>query len=123
MDEPTNHLDLNAVIWLTNYLTNWKKTLLVVSHNQEFLNNVCTDILHLEKLQINHYKGDYFKFTKILKQNNKKNQKEWNKFEKKINAMKKKISQKIHTQKIQTKKIPTKSSKIHTALVKGGSII
>ncbi|KAH9645883.1 hypothetical protein HF086_010082 [Spodoptera exigua] len=39
LDEPTNHLDLNAVIWLDNYLQGWKKTLLVVSHDQSFLDN------------------------------------------------------------------------------------
>ncbi|VDP63569.1 unnamed protein product [Schistosoma mattheei] len=39
LDEPTNHLDLNAVIWLDNYLQSWKKTLLIVSHDQSFLDN------------------------------------------------------------------------------------
>ena len=48
LDEPTNHLDLNAVIWLDNYLQSWKKTLLVVSHDQEFLSSVCDYIIHLE---------------------------------------------------------------------------
>ena len=47
LDEPTNHLDLNAVIWLDSYLCAWKKTLLIVSHDQNFLNNVCSDIIHL----------------------------------------------------------------------------
>ena len=42
LDEPTNHLDLNAVIWLDNYLQGYKKTLLIVSHDQSFLDNVCT---------------------------------------------------------------------------------
>ena len=37
LDEPTNHLDLNACIWLTWYLENWKKSLLIVSHDQGFL--------------------------------------------------------------------------------------
>ena len=49
LDEPTNHLDLNAVIWLDNYLQNWKKTLLIVSHDQSFLDNVCSDIIHLDQ--------------------------------------------------------------------------
>ena len=40
LDEPTNHLDLYAVIWLEQYLSTWKKTLLVVSHDRDFLNNV-----------------------------------------------------------------------------------
>ena len=71
LDEPTNHLDLNAVIWLTNYLTSWKKSLLIVSHNQSFLNDVCTDILHISEFKIDHYRGNYFKFQKALKQKNK----------------------------------------------------
>ena len=52
LDEPTNHLDLNAVIWLTDYLTLWRKSLIVVSHNQAFLNEVCTDILHVYNLKL-----------------------------------------------------------------------
>ena len=51
LDEPTNHLDLNAVIWLDNYLQNWKKTLLIVSHDQSFLDNVCTDVIHLDQVR------------------------------------------------------------------------
>ncbi|XP_006825293.1 ATP-binding cassette sub-family F member 1-like [Saccoglossus kowalevskii] len=57
LDEPTNHLDLNAVIWLDNYLQNWKKTLLVVSHDQQFLDDVCTDIIHLDNQKLYYYKG------------------------------------------------------------------
>ena len=55
LDEPTNHLDLNAVIWLDNYLQNWKKTLLVVSHDQSFLDNVCTDVIHLDACKLWYY--------------------------------------------------------------------
>lgn len=59
LDEPTNHLDLNAVIWLDNYLSKWKKTLLIVSHDQDFLDNVCTDIVHLDRKQLFYYRGNY----------------------------------------------------------------
>ncbi|GFS25515.1 ATP-binding cassette sub-family F member [Elysia marginata] len=59
LDEPTNHLDLNAVIWLDNYLQQWKKTLLVVSHDQSFLDNVCTDIVHLDQQKLYYYRGNY----------------------------------------------------------------
>ncbi len=52
LDEPTNHLDLDAVIWLDNYLTGWKKTLLIVSHDQDFLNSVCDEMLHIEDLKV-----------------------------------------------------------------------
>jgi ATP-binding cassette subfamily F protein 1 len=52
LDEPTNHLDLDAVIWLDNYLMGWKKTLLIVSHDQDFLNSVCDEMLHIEDLKV-----------------------------------------------------------------------
>ena len=57
LDEPTNHLDLNAVIWLENYLQNWKKTLLVVSHDQSFLDSICDEVIHLDMQQLFYYKG------------------------------------------------------------------
>lgn len=63
LDEPTNHLDLNAVIWLDNYLQGWKKTLLIVSHDQSFLDNVCTDMIHLDNQKLFYYKGNYSAFT------------------------------------------------------------
>ena len=68
LDEPTNHLDLNAVIWLDNYLQSWKKTLLVVSHDQEFLSSVCQFIIHLENKKLAYYKGDYNTFKKMEQQ-------------------------------------------------------
>jgi ATP-binding cassette subfamily F protein 2 len=42
LDEPTNHLDMEAVIWLEDYLSKWDKILLLISHSQDFMNNVCT---------------------------------------------------------------------------------
>eukprot|EP01103_Thecamoeba_quadrilineata_P012333 TRINITY_DN3154_c0_g2_i1.p1 TRINITY_DN3154_c0_g2~~TRINITY_DN3154_c0_g2_i1.p1 ORF type:complete len:729 (+),score=198.26 TRINITY_DN3154_c0_g2_i1:104-2290(+) len=65
LDEPTNHLDLFATLWLENYLSTWKKTLLIVSHQREFLNNVATDIIHLTQKTLSHYKGNYDNFEKI----------------------------------------------------------
>ena len=59
LDEPTNHLDLNAVIWLDDYLQKWKKTLLIVSHDQDFLNSVCEEIIHLDDKKLVVYKGNY----------------------------------------------------------------
>ena len=52
LDEPTNHLDLHAVLWLEEYLEEWDKTTVVVSHARAFLNRVCTDILHFQEKQI-----------------------------------------------------------------------
>jgi len=88
LDEPTNHLDLNAVIWLDNYLQVWKKTLLVVSHDQNFLDNVCTDMIHLDMQKLNYYKGNYAKFKKMLVQKRVEQVKNYEKQEKKLKEMK-----------------------------------
>ena len=59
MDEPTNHLDLDMIEWLENYFTRHDVSLLVVTHDRYFLDNVCTDILELENGNLYHYKGNY----------------------------------------------------------------
>ena len=88
LDEPTNHLDLNAAIWLDDYLTKWKKTLLIVSHDQDFLNSVCEEVLHLEDLKINTYAGNYDSFKAMHKQKMENAVKAWEKEQKSIRAMK-----------------------------------
>ena len=65
LDEPTNHLDLDAVMWLQDYLISWDKTVLVVSHAREFLNNVCTDIIHYDNQKLDYYKGGYDDFERV----------------------------------------------------------
>ena len=88
LDEPTNHLDLNAVIWLDEYLQKWKKTLLVVSHDQDFLNSVCQEILHIEDLKLASYKGNYDSFKKAEAEKLKQQQKAWEKQEKRLKELK-----------------------------------
>jgi ATP-binding cassette subfamily F protein 1 len=89
IDEPTNHLDLNAVIWLDEYLQTWKKTLLVVSHDQDFLNSVCQEILHIEDLKLISYKGNYDTFKKAEAERLKQQIKAWEKQEKRLRELKK----------------------------------
>mmetsp|Transcript_27353 Transcript_27353/g.48420 ORF Transcript_27353/g.48420 Transcript_27353/m.48420 type:complete len:458 (+) Transcript_27353:1-1374(+) len=89
LDEPTNHLDLNAVIWLDEYLQSWKKTLLVVSHDQDFLNSVCQEILHIEDLKLISYKGNYDSFKKAEAERLKQQIKAWEKQEKRLRELKK----------------------------------
>lgn len=88
LDEPTNHLDLNAVIWLDNYLQQWKKTLLVVSHDQSFLDNVCTDIIHLDQQKLYYYRGNYATFKKMYVQKRKEQLRDYEKQEKKLRDLK-----------------------------------
>ena len=64
LDEPTNHLDLEAVIWLSDYLSEWKKTVIVVSHDQSFLNEIITDLIHFDQQKLTYHKGDFEKFKK-----------------------------------------------------------
>jgi ATP-binding cassette subfamily F protein 3 len=68
LDEPTNHLDLHALLWLENYLQQWKKMLIVVSHAREFLNAVVTDIVHLHSKQLYTYKGNYDAFDAVRRE-------------------------------------------------------
>jgi len=122
LDEPTNHLDLNAVIWLTEYLSNWKKTLLVVSHNQYFLNDICTDILHIDSLKINNYKGNYYNFIKALKQKRISHEKEWNKLQKRVKEMQKKSVAKKEIQIVITKSGLIKPEKDYIVNINFGEI-
>ncbi|XP_075160357.1 ATP-binding cassette sub-family F member 3 [Haematobia irritans] len=64
LDEPTNMLDIKAIIWLETYLQTWPTTILVVSHDRNFLDTVPTDILHLHSQQLEAYKGNYEQFEK-----------------------------------------------------------
>ena len=64
LDEPTNHLDLDAVLWLEQWLLKYPGTLLLISHDREFLDGVCTHILHLHDGRAKLYVGDYTAFER-----------------------------------------------------------
>ncbi|KAK2189150.1 hypothetical protein NP493_114g03068 [Ridgeia piscesae] len=59
LDEPTNHLDLNACVWLEEYLKSYKRILLIISHSQDFMNGVCTNIIHMHNKKLKYYTGNY----------------------------------------------------------------
>jgi ATP-binding cassette subfamily F protein uup len=63
LDEPTNHLDVVMIEWLEEFLSRQNLTLLVVTHDRYFINNVCTDVYDLDRGKINKYKGDYNYFV------------------------------------------------------------
>ena len=62
LDEPTNHLDLDAVMWLERWLQNYPGTLILISHDRDFLDPVVGRIIHVENQQMNEYTGNYSSF-------------------------------------------------------------
>jgi ATP-binding cassette subfamily F protein 3 len=64
LDEPTNHLDFEAMVWLENYLMNYRETLLIISHDRDILNKTVTHILHMEDQKLNAYTGTYDEFER-----------------------------------------------------------
>jgi len=77
LDEPTNHLDMEAVLWLETYLANWKRILLIVSHSQDFMNVVCTDVIHLHDRKLQYYRGNYDTFVTTRQQKEDEQQKKY----------------------------------------------
>ncbi|TVT59909.1 MAG: ATP-binding cassette domain-containing protein [Sedimenticola thiotaurini] len=65
LDEPTNHLDLDAVIWLEEWLKSYAGTLLLISHDRDFLDSVTSHIAHIEQERMTLYTGNYSAFEKI----------------------------------------------------------
>ncbi|KAM4041797.1 ATP-binding cassette sub-family F member 3 [Anomaloglossus baeobatrachus] len=77
LDEPTNMLDVRAILWLENYLQTWPSTILVVSHDRNFLNTVATDILHLHSQRLEAYRGNFESFLKTKEERLKNQQREY----------------------------------------------
>ncbi len=64
LDEPTNHLDLDAILWLEEWLSKFDGLIMLISHDQEFLDVVCGHILHIEHSKITLYTGNYSQFVR-----------------------------------------------------------
>lgn len=96
LDEPTNHLDLEACIWLTEYLSKWTKTLIVVSHDTNFLDEICTNIIRInnETKKLRYYKGNYGRYDKEKITEDAHLEKEWKKLDKQVDELRKKSTKK-----------------------------
>jgi len=68
LDEPTNHLDLDAIVWLEDWLHRYAGTLVVISHDREFLDAICSVTLHLDQQQVKRYGGNYSQFEVLRAQ-------------------------------------------------------
>ncbi len=64
LDEPTNHLDLDAVIWLQEWLSQYQGTLMLISHDRDFLDSVVNHIAHIERQGVTYYNGNYSAFER-----------------------------------------------------------
>ncbi len=110
LDEPTNHLDIDAIGWLEDFLSEYFGTVIVVSHDRHFLNNVCTHIVDIDYTKIKMYVGNYeFWYEssqliqRMIKQQNKKNEdkiKELQSFIERFSANKSKSKQATSRKKL-----------------------
>lgn len=64
LDEPTNHLDMDTTYWLEQRLKRYQGTLILISHDRDFIDNVANEIVHIEQKQLNLYKGNYSAFER-----------------------------------------------------------
>lgn len=78
LDEPTNHLDLEACVWLEEYLKKYHRILVLISHSQDFLNNVCTNIIHLQHTRLTYYNGNYDSYVKAREEREENQMKQYN---------------------------------------------
>ena len=77
LDEPTNHLDIEAIEWLEEYLKEYKKAFVIVSHDRMFLDNVVNTVYEIEHGKTYRYVGNYTKFTELKKQVREQQKKEY----------------------------------------------
>lgn len=64
LDEPTNHLDMNSIVWLENYLLNYKGTVLIVSHDRYFLDKIVNKVIEIENGSLMTFSGNYTEYAK-----------------------------------------------------------
>jgi ATPase subunit of ABC transporter with duplicated ATPase domains len=87
LDEPTNYLDEEHVDWLSNYLNNYPKSFIVISHDTEFLNCITNVILHLEFCNLKRYPGNYDNYVRLSKLEREKYINDYNRQQKEIHKM------------------------------------
>ncbi|MBN2707212.1 MAG: ABC-F family ATP-binding cassette domain-containing protein [Deltaproteobacteria bacterium] len=87
LDEPTNHLDIASVGWLEDYLSEYRGTVIVVSHDRDFINRVSTDIADIDYETIKIYSGNYDFYLRAREQEDQLRRQESDKAEKKINEL------------------------------------
>ncbi|MCQ2460132.1 MAG: ABC-F family ATP-binding cassette domain-containing protein [Ruminococcus sp.] len=77
LDEPTNHLDFKTIMWLEDYLRNYRGAVLIVSHDRYFLDRLCTSICEIERGTLTRYRGNYTAFVRQREENDARREKEY----------------------------------------------
>ncbi len=84
LDEPTNHLDLDAVFWLESFLKSYSGTLLIISHDRDFLDAIVSRVMHFDDGRVNVYNGNYSQFIRIKAEQDNLQQKQYEKQQAKV---------------------------------------
>jgi len=88
LDEPTNHLDLEACVWLEEHLKTYDRILILISHSQDFLNGVCTNMMHLQNKQLKYYGGNYDQYIRTRGEQEENQMKQFTREQEEIRHMK-----------------------------------
>jgi ATPase subunit of ABC transporter with duplicated ATPase domains len=90
LDEPTNHLDLDGVIWLSNFLSKWRKSVIVISHNRGFIDVVANTVWEIRRSALRIYRCRYNRFLQQRTLDDKKAEEDWAALDKEVTALRKK---------------------------------
>lgn len=110
-------MDLGAVVWLEEYLKSYPHTLVIVSHSQDLLNAVCTDIMYLEDRKLQYFTGDYDNFVKVKAELDENARKKAKADEKKL----KKIKENLGRTGVQAKQAKSHEKAFQKRLEKDGA--
>jgi ATP-binding cassette subfamily F protein 3 len=87
LDEPTNHLDFRTIMWLEDYLRNYRGALLIVSHDRYFLDRVCTSVCEIERGTLTRYRGNYSAYVRQREENDVRREREYEQQQQQIAKM------------------------------------
>lgn len=119
-DEPTNHLDEKGIQYLENQLKNFRGTVLIVSHNREFLNRVADKILEIDAEQVKLYEGNYQAYQQQKAMEQREHQKKYEQYQKERQKLKK-AAREVHNQSETTRKTPKRMGNSEARLHKMGN--
>jgi len=119
LDEPTNHLDLNACVWLEQELKNFKNILVLVSHSQDFLNGVCSNILLMQQGKLRIYSGNYDTFVSTKSEQDESQMKLYKKEQADLAAMKEYVARFGHGSRKLAKQGKSKEKLMNKRIAEG----